>query len=808
MKNKFSFFIINILIIFLFINTKNVFAENIEFKAKKIFTFDNLELIVGEQDTEVDIGDRIKIFADKYSYYKNKNLIIVEGNIKLINFIDDIILNSQLIHYNILDKEIISYEKTEADIKKKYNIQSKDVYYNYIEKKIFSKKEIVILDKFKNKITSTNYKYLIDEEIVKGNNLKLIDDENNKYYLNNGMIDLKNNLILGQDINVYLKNDTFGNKDNKPRLIGNSVSYKDNLTTVNKGIFTSCNNEEKNCTPWSISSNKIVHDKTNKEVRYSDSVLRIYDIPVAYFPKFFHPDPSVRRKSGFLSPSMNGSNNLGTSIIIPYYHVISNDSDLTFQPRLFSNNELLLRNEYRKETKKSSNIIDFSINKSDNDKKQGTRSHLFANSQLDLTLSTFDESKLFIKLEKVSNDDYTREYSLDNNDSIVNDTSVLESVIQFSGAKNEFYFDLAFESYETMYLANNDRYEFIYPNYSLSKIFKSKKNSLINNYIVNSYGSQKKKETNVYEAEQINDFLINSNFFKNKIGLTNNFEFMFKNVNSLGKNSSKFKDNEQSEFLSQIIYNLSLPLIKNNDEKTSFLTPKLSFRHSPNDTKNFSNELKYINSDNIFSLNRIGTNQGVEGGSSITLGANYNLTENQNNNDLISANIATSFRNKIDKNIPLSTTLGEKQSDIVGNINISLNQLINLKYDYSLDSNMNDINLHNLKNRFTLNNFIYDFNFFEENNIIGNESYYENSLIYKFNENKSLIFKSRENKKTNLTEFYNLIYEYKNDCLTAAIKYNKDYYSNGSLKPNEELFFLINLIPLGSTQSENIINVN
>ena len=493
MKNKFSFFIINILIIFLFINTKNVFAENIEFKAKKIFTFDNLELIVGEQDTEVDIGDRIKIFADKYSYYKNKNLIIVEGNIKLINFIDDIILNSQLIHYNILDKEIISYEKTEADIKKKYNIQSKDVYYNYIEKKIFSKKEIVILDKFKNKITSTNYKYLIDEEIVKGNNLKLIDDENNKYYLNNGMIDLKNNLILGQDINVYLKNDTFGNKDNKPRLIGNSVSYKDNLTTVNKGIFTSCNNEEKNCTPWSISSNKIVHDKTNKEVRYSDSVLRIYDIPVAYFPKFFHPDPSVRRKSGFLSPSMNGSNNLGTSIIIPYYHVISNDSDLTFQPRLFSNNELLLRNEYRKETKKSSNIIDFSINKSDNDKKQGTRSHLFANSQLDLTLSTFDESKLFIKLEKVSNDDYTREYSLDNNDSIVNDTSVLESVIQFSGAKNEFYFDLAFESYETMYLANNDRYEFIYPNYSLSKIFKSKKNSLINNYIVNSYGSQKKK---------------------------------------------------------------------------------------------------------------------------------------------------------------------------------------------------------------------------------------------------------------------------------------------------------------------------
>ena len=44
-----------------------------------------------------------------------------------------------------------------------------------------------------------------------------------------------------------------------------------------------------------------------------------------------------------------------------------------------------------------------------------------------------------------------------------------------------------------------------------------------------------------------------------------------------------------------------------------------------------------------------------------------------------------------------------------------------------------------------------------------------------------------------LTEFYNLIYEYKNDCLVASINYNKEYYSNNALEPTENLFFNITL---------------
>ena len=86
----------------------------------------------------------------------------------------------------------------------------------------------------------------------------------------------------------------------------------------------------------------------------------------------------------------------------------------------------------------------------------------------------------------------------------------------------------------------------------------------------------------------------------------------------------------------------------------------------------------------------------------------------------------------------------------------------------------------------------------EENNEIGSESYQLNETSYAFNNNNKLVFRERKNKKTNLKEFYNLIYQYENDCLVAAIEYNKDYYSDRDLKPTEELFFSLSIVPFAN----------
>ena len=48
------------------------------------------------------------------------------------------------------------------------------------------------------------------------------------------------------------------------------------------------------------------------------------------------------------------------------------------------------------------------------------------------------------------------------------------------------------------------------------------------------------------------------------------------------------------------------------------------------------------------------------------------------------------------------------------------------------------------------------------------------------------------------------MYEYKNDCLVASIQYKKDYYTDGELKPEEQLFFSLTIVPLSSANSPNI----
>ena len=90
---------------------------------------------------------------------------------------------------------------------------------------------------------------------------------------------------------------------------------------------------------------------------------------------------------------------------------------------------------------------------------------------------------------------------------------------------------------------------------------------------------------------------------------------------------------------------------------------------------------------------------------------------------------------------------------------------------------------------------------------MGSSNSLENIFEYKLDNNNFISFKTRRNRKINLTEYYDLVYEYKNDCLTAGIKYNKTYYEDRDLKPSENIFFTISLFPLTSYE-QKISNEN
>ena len=59
----------------------------------------------------------------------------------------------------------------------------------------------------------------------------------------------------------------------------------------------------------------------------------------------------------------------------------------------------------------------------------------FSNSKLNLSSEYFDQSEINLKIEKVSNDNYTKLYSLESSSPIIKDTSVLENIIEYSANK-------------------------------------------------------------------------------------------------------------------------------------------------------------------------------------------------------------------------------------------------------------------------------------------------------------------------------------------------------------------------------------
>jgi len=680
-----------------------------------------------------------------------------------------------------------------------------------------SDKKAIIKDDKSTVYELNEFVYSINKEILKGKNMKVTTnfnkDKSDEFFFETGFFNLKKKKFLSKEVLIKLHKGLFGDDENDPRI--NSVFAKgDEFNTYyEKAVFTSCKKTDK-CPPWKISAPKIHHDKNKKQIIYRNAWLEIYDFPVAYFPKFFHPDPSVTRQSGILRPEIGDHDTLGDSIYLPYFFVISDDKDITVKPRLFNDNKLVLQNEYRQITKNSLTIIDTSITRghySDKDNKadQDTRSHFFANSKINLDLNNYISSNLEVNFEKASNDNYLKLFNFIKSPLLKENTSSLQSKIEFDLEHEGYDFTTSLSMYETLSGSNSDRYQYVLPSYNFSKnFFVGNLDGIFN---INSFGNNTLSETNITTSTLFNNLNYNSynSFLDN--GIRSNFGVLLRNVNSVGKNSIKYKNSPQSELMSSYIYNVSMPLSKENENSTNKLIPKLSFKFSPHDMKNNANTSRRINVDNVFSSKRLGLSDSFESGESITLGVDFTKLKKTDENEIAEIEeyfdfkLATVFRIAEEKNIPINSTLNKKTSNIFGRMNFNPNKIISIGYDFSISNDVNTFEYNALNAKFSYNDFSTKFRFEEENGVIGHNNIIENTTKYNFNEGNSLLFATRRNRFLNLTEYYDLIYEYKNDCLVASVKYNKTYYDKGDIVPVEELFFSITIIPLTTFSPDKMI---
>ena len=780
-------------IIFFFITCNIALAESFNFQTKKIEVVKEDQLIKAAFGKATSRDGNLIINADKFIYRLKDKILEASGNGSIIVKDDnlEILFNNLVFNQNTslitLDGNVQFIEKNKG-----LKIYTSSTILNQNENYLQSNTKSKIIDKFNNNYLVNKFYYEIDNDLLKVEDLIFTDTKKNKLESSLAYLNINNGKLYSKDTELNLASSD--ENGNEPRIKGKSVINDDEFTEIKKGVFTNCKKRD-GCPPWKISSEKIKHDKKNKIINYENAKFYIYDFPILYLPRFYYPDPTVKRQSGFLPPSFNNSlNNSKNFISIPYFYAPTNNKDFTITPRLYTEQNLLFQTEFRQVNKNSDHNADFSFFGDDND------GHIFYEYKKLSNSEKFQENEISVKLQQVSDDNYIKRNKIYSR--LNDDLDFLENSINLSLNSDNFFFDFNSTVFENLNKDKNDKYEFIIPKIDFFWDIEDK-DSANGDLTFESNNLARNYNTNVYEKSNINNFYFLSNPIINNLGIINNYEFIIKNVNTDSKNSPVFKEKNNFDVSGLLQLNSTFPLEKQSNLYQSIFTPKVSMKIAPNNTKNYRNDDNKINVNNIYSLNRINKNDSIEGGLSLTYGADYNLI-NKNQNEILSFRLANNLRINDNPDISHLNQLNQKTSNFFTETYFKPTNFLDLKYDATIKNNLSDIAYENIVADLKFKSFEISFDYLNENNSKEENSYLSNTASYNIDNSNSIIFGTRENKIDNFTEFYKLIYQYKNDCLTASIEYNKDYYNDKDLNSEESIFLKFSILPFSQSNSSNL----
>ena len=778
MKNKITFFKTALILFFVFFsNLKNIYAETslYEIQGEKITYTDNL--IVADGDARAKDQSGKEIFAKKIIYNKKDANIKTEG--KSI-YVDN----------------------------KGNKLYADNFYYDIKLQIIDAKKNVKYLDKIGNVLNFTSLKYYETEE--KG---------------------------LGQNLKAKLTD--------KSSMEGLEAEFDNKLGTITllkKNSYTACENKESSsktiseiCPDWSFNTGKTTHDKNEKMVYHRNALIKIKNIPVFYTPYFSHPDPSVKRKSGFLPPSVKNFTDLGQTVKAPYFWAIDENKDLTFTPIYYFDENSIFLSEYRQENKKSIFYIDSSytqgykdLNKKDKDgnslqRTGGSRHHLFFNFLGSYEDLLFSQNDLEINIQRISQKNYLQVNQI-NTDHVKQDVTSLNNSVLLNSYKGSQRVKIESNIYENINIENtSEKYQYTLPSIEYTDYFR-KFNQFVN---ISTSFSAKNLGGNKNQSAQNNELRTESDMrlFDALDGWGNIFKTSFNNKNLYNENISDNKDYLNSDTYLTLGVESSYPLIKVNQKFEQTITPKVFSKASAGSSAYASANLSTY--DDLFALNQNPLNS-----TSFGYGVAYAISDKNIQNQIYfngDFSIGQLFHQKKMNENTAENILHEKTSDFVGRASlfydgamkekaIETEQLssiknvpapiikngVNITYDYILSNDLNKILKNNLNASFSNKKNEFSSNYYETHDYIGDEHYAEFRYARKFDNNMNILFGVKKNIQASFTESNFVETNYESDCLKIGLSLAKTFYENKDLKASNNLTFSITLKPFGAPISPDL----
>ena len=623
-----------------------------------------------------------------------------------------------------------------------------------------------ILIQTEDYLSSTdNLIYDKSKEMVKtSGNIIIKDKLENYYYFDKFISDKDFSKASGTNTKIRLNDGS--------RIVGKSFIRTDsNINQINNAIYTPClqkNYITENCPGWKLSAKKVVHDVEKQNIYYEGATLSILNVPVLYSPFFSHPDPSVKKRSGLLMPSISSDNNLGTTFSIPYFFNLSSNYDVTLTPSIQSKADDYYSINYRHLTKNHQFNIDSSI--SNDESNTGTKNHVFINGEVKNPFGKFD-----YKIQTSNNDTYLRK-------NYIAQETILTSGLNFTKEMDNSYLDFSSYIYKHLNNTSNQKWEYVYPNISYD----------IYNYKDPIYGLSWKIDNSLLNYKTINknyEQQLSSEILSDDVHISKKTGLKFVNTvqNRLIYFNNSVNNYSQLRVFPQLSSKISYPLSKSKNDRTEILEPIVMPILAPHN--NYTND-QNISSSNIFSLNRETSLSQWESGPRINYGINWLVS---NSNLVFNTSLGQSVKAEKDNSTKISNYFIGNTLDF-GNIGyIKTDITIDRQDLYLKDNNINSsLNFGEIKLGFD-----YDY---ETLNKIKTSEQISIGAKLNFYKHINLIMSARKDLMSDKSIGNAIGLNYENDCLALNLNYFTDFTAIDDIKNSRGFSINIVLKPFGTSK--------
>ena len=678
-----------------------------------------------------------------------------------------IILLIPIISFFIL---LSHYGKSNAE--QKVNIYADEIKIDKIKETIKASGDAIAVSDNNIKIRSSEILYNDNEDKLEAfGDIILNDEDKNTFFFEE--LSAYNNFdeITGNEVKARLKDNS--------RIVGSNYIKKGEVSVIKDAEFTPCKKSDyliKNCPGWKLKSKKIYHNNKTKTIHYDHAQIQLFNIPVFYLPYFSHPDPSVRKRSGFLMPTIQTDERLGDKFSVPLFINLRSNLDLTFTPNIQSKSNNFYNLNYRQ----LNDRIDLEVNSSidDNDDRGGTSSHLFIDSKI---FNSYGSLNAYLKTS--NNDTYMRKNK-------INNLTLLKSGIDFEREANDTFFSFKAASYKHL-TSQEEQWEYLYPsiNYNIRNI---ENNFYDGSLSLNNSLSIRKKLDKSYLSLVSSQLDWSNQKVIKKNGLVTNNEVNIR-VASITTDEKSTKDTSNIRIYPQLSSKISYPLLKNSSSVTQILTPIIMPIIAP---YNNYTSAKSVTNSNLFSSNRATSitewesgpriNYGIEwyidseNGANVktTIGQNYRFNKKDNSNTIkeisdyfINSNISINSEDYIDTSVIIDRDDLKTRFLSANSYNVFGDLIIAMNYDYSSGKYATP----------------------REQIAVGGKYNLEKNLFLKFTGSKDL------DTNKNIGYQYGLLYE--NDCLGIDFNYYRDLTEDRDIQESDGFSFTVVLKPFGSTNN-------